>query len=565
MTQELADKTLLKFTELKKNFTSSLDTCLDYSLLRDTMDNILYNNNNELFFTTLKPPTTNNSFKDLISSLKNYTISKAKITNTAISFITNTFEKCTYSCNLQDHIKKDTNSIAIHLLIYSRASLKENFHVKFNHDNTCISKLRFSTDSISYNKSLINFSCNIRKTHLYSIIYTPDEEKIYIDGELAWAIKREKLSIFPNSITLSLQGKKGGALEVSCYGMEIWNSTSKHLTFTSDEKDVFDEQILELIQENNFTQLYYLIKRIETICIKKHKTKILSLLEPFCDECIMQNKGINDWAIFGTIDRISSQEEAKILKNKFNLKFPEPILKVKNLTLNLYKNPAEIFSLKRILFKNKKLDNFTVNILSNINFNIYKGDFLGIIGQNGAGKSTLLRALAGMIPISKGKIKIHDSFLLLKAGTGTRPQLTGRENIYHAGTYMGIWGDKLDEISKDVIEFTELGSDIDKPFQFYSDGMKSKLVFSIATSYPPEILMLDELLSAGDISFRDKAGARLEKFIEDVGSAIVVTHSLSFVQKWCNKVLFVPKHDKENYFFGSPTEAINYYLNEIEN
>ena len=200
------------------------------------------------------------------------------------------------------------------------------------------------------------------------------------------------------------------------------------------------------------------------------------------------------------------------------------------------------------------------NVLENINFKVYPGDIVGIIGANGAGKSTLLKTIAGLIPINAGKIILKGHHQLLSPGLGIRNELSGRENIYLAGCFLGLKRKEVDKIIDEIIEFSELGEFIEQPFKFYSDGMKSRLIFSIATSIAPEILMLDELLSAGDIKFQEKAAKRMDELIERAKAVIVVTHSLSFVSQKCNKALFISKGKLK--YYGNPKSAIAHYLNE---
>nr|MBP7653145.1 ABC transporter ATP-binding protein [Candidatus Dependentiae bacterium] len=211
------------------------------------------------------------------------------------------------------------------------------------------------------------------------------------------------------------------------------------------------------------------------------------------------------------------------------------------------------------LLKRKKLDYFYA--LTNINFKVYKGDIIGIIGANGAGKSTLLKAIAGLVPIKTGKIGIFGQHLLLSPGMGIRNELSGRDNIYLAGCFMGLTKNKIDKIFDEIVEFSELSEFIDQPFKFYSDGMKSRLVFSIATNIAPEILMLDELLSAGDIKFQQKAAKRMDELIDKAKVVVIVTHSVSFVKQKCNKALLI-SHGKQIYY-GDPDIAVTYYFNEL--
>ena len=198
------------------------------------------------------------------------------------------------------------------------------------------------------------------------------------------------------------------------------------------------------------------------------------------------------------------------------------------------------------------------DVLHGVSLRVDEGAFVAVIGANGAGKSTLLRALCGLIDIHQGRITIADRFLLLRPGMGMRDELTGRENIYSMGFYLGLELADVRGLVDDIIEFSELGSHIDKAVKYYSDGMRARLSFSIATSFAPEVLFLDELLGAGDISFQEKAQARLRSFIKSVGTVVVVTHSMQFVTESCTKALLM--HGGKQVYFGDPQEAVARFM-----
>jgi ABC-type polysaccharide/polyol phosphate transport system ATPase subunit len=156
---------------------------------------------------------------------------------------------------------------------------------------------------------------------------------------------------------------------------------------------------------------------------------------------------------------------------------------------------------------------------------------------------------------------MRGTFALLKGGVGIQPNLTGRENIFHAGICLGLSPAEISSIRDEIIEFSELEDAIDRPVKYYSDGMRSRLVFSIATSVSPDILMLDELLSAGDVGFRDKASRRMDEFMERSKAVVVVTHGLEYVRERCNKALYLSKGHQ--MYYGSPEMAVSRYLDEM--
>ncbi len=200
-------------------------------------------------------------------------------------------------------------------------------------------------------------------------------------------------------------------------------------------------------------------------------------------------------------------------------------------------------------------------ILEKISFKAYSGDIIGIIGKNGAGKSTLLRTLVGAMPISSGFIGVNGDPILLRPGAGMQGDLTGRENILKAGIYMGMSPAEIAGISDEIIEFSELHNHIDRPFRHYSDGMRARLIFSLATAIPRDILLLDELLSAGDMGFQQKAISRLEAFISRSKLVLVVQHTFDFILARCNKCLLLEGGKMK--FFGNPKICIELYKESL--
>lgn len=236
-----------------------------------------------------------------------------------------------------------------------------------------------------------------------------------------------------------------------------------------------------------------------------------------------------------------------------------PMVAVSDLDVVLERNPSMERQLYRRLVGRKRE---TFAAVSGVNFDIHRGDVVGIIGHNGAGKTTLLRALCGLIGISRGEIRISDQFMLLRPGLGMRDELTGRENIISMGFYKGLHMRQIEGHTDDIVNFAELQDHIDKPVKYYSDGMRARLSFAISTSYATEILFLDELLGAGDISFQEKAQSRLKRFIGDAGTVVVVTHSINFVLRSCNKALLM--HRGQQVCFGDPQDAVGQYLFLLE-
>jgi ABC-2 type transport system ATP-binding protein/lipopolysaccharide transport system ATP-binding protein len=167
---------------------------------------------------------------------------------------------------------------------------------------------------------------------------------------------------------------------------------------------------------------------------------------------------------------------------------------------------------------------------------IEDGDRLGLIGPNGAGKTTLLRVLAGIYHPTRGEVYSSGKVsALLDVSVGLNPEATGRENIILRGMYMDIHPREMRARVDEIAEFTELGPYLDMPTRTYSAGMMVRLGFAVSTCVPPEILLMDEWLSAGDASFLDKAQRRMESFVGSSSILVLASHSMELLRKWCNR------------------------------
>jgi ABC-type polysaccharide/polyol phosphate transport system ATPase subunit len=198
--------------------------------------------------------------------------------------------------------------------------------------------------------------------------------------------------------------------------------------------------------------------------------------------------------------------------------------------------------------------------LRGISFTIQKGEVVGLIGKNGAGKSTLLRVVAEIITPDEGEINVNTKTSLLARGVGVRDQLSGRENMILGSLYLGKSLSEIRGNLDEMIEFSELAEHIDRPVRYYSSGMVSKLLFTVATSVKPEFLLLDELLSGGDIGFREKAKNRMLEVVKRSKGGLIATHNLQFVKESCSRVIYLEKGKLK--FFGSAKEGVELYLNE---
>jgi teichoic acid transport system ATP-binding protein len=201
--------------------------------------------------------------------------------------------------------------------------------------------------------------------------------------------------------------------------------------------------------------------------------------------------------------------------------------------------------------------------LKDLSFSVQEGEILGIIGHNGAGKSTLCKVLSGIIQPDSGSIEIFGRTTeILGFGSGFNKQLSGTDNIYLNGLLLGIPKKKLVELHNEIVEFSGLEDSMDMILKEYSSGMISRLGFSIATSIDPEILILDEALSAGDYAFQEKAATKIQEMMGKAKAVIVVTHNMNFVRNVCTRALWIEQG--RLVLDGNPDEVVDAYLGNTE-
>ncbi|MDR3640128.1 MAG: ABC transporter ATP-binding protein [Humidesulfovibrio sp.] len=181
--------------------------------------------------------------------------------------------------------------------------------------------------------------------------------------------------------------------------------------------------------------------------------------------------------------------------------------------------------------------------LRGLDLSLPSGSRLGVVGRNGAGKSTMLKLLTGNFPPTEGEIKVNGQVqALLQAGAGFHPEFTGLENIHAALTYQGRNSDEIAAAIDEIAEFTELGDFLKRPFKTYSSGMQSRLVFATATTMRPDILIVDEILGAGDAYFSNKSADRMRQLVVESGATvIVVSHSMHELQRYCKQGIWIER------------------------
>ena len=220
----------------------------------------------------------------------------------------------------------------------------------------------------------------------------------------------------------------------------------------------------------------------------------------------------------------------------------------------IYRRPQD--RLAEIIFRKQKHELFRV--LKDISFALEDGESLGIVGINGAGKSTLLKILAGTLQASSGQFEMSGQVAaLLELGAGFHPEFSGRENIHLNASLLGVSERNIVGLENDIIEFSELRDFIDRPVKTYSSGMYVRLAFSIATMVRPDILIIDEALSVGDLTFQKKCVQRMNDFKVKSKSLVFCSHSMFHVQELCEKAIWL--HEGQIREFGDSEKIVGHY------
>jgi len=226
--------------------------------------------------------------------------------------------------------------------------------------------------------------------------------------------------------------------------------------------------------------------------------------------------------------------------------------------LHVYYRDMNRFSFKKSGLKGRGSGKI-FKAVKGVSFEIPKGQILGICGKNGSGKSTTLRAISGIFSPDKGSINLHgNSISLLSIGVGFQKKLTGYENIFLSGLLLGFSYEQIKEKINEIIEFSELGDFIYKPVRSYSSGMHSKLAFSITAILETDIILIDEVLSVGDIHFKQKSYNKMKELIsDDKRTVVIVSHSSKTLIDLCDRVIWL--HEGEIKKDGEPKEVMKEY------
>jgi len=303
-------------------------------------------------------------------------------------------------------------------------------------------------------------------------------------------------------------------------------------------------------QEKAAAKMKEIVKTARMVLIVSHD---LSFIERNCTKAIWidsgevraigGSKGICEqyktFALANAPPRKTTKVIANLKKTEENIG-DETVIEVKNLGLQYN-------------LKNKKFW-----ALKDINFTVKKGEIVGIIGHNGAGKSTLCKILSKILKPDEGGVTVNgDVAAILSFGTGFNVQLSGADNIYLNGLMLGLSKKRIGEVYDDIVSFSDLKEHIHKPVKNYSTGMSTRLGFSIASMIEPDVFIIDEALSVGDMSFYEKATERMQEMLTISKAVIVVTHSMDFVETVCTRAIWID--NGKVIYDGKPKDAVAKY------
>ncbi len=232
------------------------------------------------------------------------------------------------------------------------------------------------------------------------------------------------------------------------------------------------------------------------------------------------------------------------------------VIEVRNVGMRYRVHKSRRRSLREALFRSMLRRDEIIDIwaLKDVSFEVARGESLGLIGDNGAGKSTLCLLLGQIMTATEGNVKVDGQVsALLALGVGFQADLTGRDNVFLSGIYLGYSMGQIRALFPEIVAFSELEDAIDLPVRTYSSGMRARLAFSIAASIQPEILIIDELMGVGDRGFQAKSQARMKELIAESRALVVVSHSMNTIRDLCSRAVWL---DKGQVMAEGPVEEV---------
>ena len=241
------------------------------------------------------------------------------------------------------------------------------------------------------------------------------------------------------------------------------------------------------------------------------------------------------------------------------------IVDVDHVTIRFNLSNQKVDNLKEYLVKLMKRELMFQEFLAvqDVSFQVRAGEAWGLIGVNGSGKSTMLKAISGIIKPYKGNIRVAGSVApLIELGAGFDPECTARENIFLNGCVLGHTEKFMQEHFDEIVDFAEIGQFLDSPLKNFSSGMNARLGFSIATMVKPDILIVDEILSVGDLKFRQKCMKRMEQLLDGGTTLLFVSHNIEEVKRLCDHVIWLDKGQARMQ--GPAEEVCKSYIEEMK-
>ena len=217
----------------------------------------------------------------------------------------------------------------------------------------------------------------------------------------------------------------------------------------------------------------------------------------------------------------------------------ENVIEIKNLSKQYKMYDKKIARLLETIFPRYR-NHRTYTAVDNINLTVKKGEILGILGKNGAGKSTLLKMVTGVVTPTSGEVKVNGKISsLLELGAAFNMELTGYQNIYQHGEVMGLTIEQIKEKEQEIIDFADIGEHLYQPVKTYSSGMFARLAFACAVNVEPEVLIVDEVLSVGDMAFQEKSITKMKQIREKGTTILFVSHSLPAIKNFCSRAIWL--------------------------
>ena len=247
------------------------------------------------------------------------------------------------------------------------------------------------------------------------------------------------------------------------------------------------------------------------------------------------------------------QDSFYIHMEKVNMYYPSGIYNTRSIKQELF---------NRIKHKESKPLLRDVHALKDFNLDAHDGDRVGVIGRNGSGKSTLLKTIAGIYPVESGIVEVRGKIrAIFDIGLGFDLESSGRENVMYRGLLLGATPQEMQEKMQEIIDFADIGEFIDYPIKSYSSGMLIRLAVAVTVSVSGEILLMDEVINAGDASFIEKARKKVLELMENAKMMVLVSHDMETVRRVCNRVIWLDKGVTK--MVGEPNEVIAAYLSSF--